>query len=292
MSAKPRAHPYDGLTVVIGTRHGKGALMEPALAAHCGLRVEEVAVDTDALGTFAGESPRMVTPVEAARAKAWAAVTAVGSRLGLGSEGTFGPDQIAAWTAIDTELVLILDAELGTEVSAVVRSADLRHQLAAVSESMALDELMARFDAPRHRLIVRPAGVSPMTASEQGLLFKGVAEPEDLALAITRCTAASPEHRAHVEHDLRAHCSPSRQLVIRKAAERLAQRLAHLCPDCGAPGWGVVGHVGGLPCAACGSHDTTALRARLLGCPRCQHTDSEPVAATTTDPQWCAVCNP
>lgn len=41
--------------------------------------------------------------------------------------------------------------------------------------------------------------------------------------------------------------------VIAELAKRLAHRVARLCAQCGAPGWGIVGVERGLPCEACGA---------------------------------------
>ena len=72
-----------------------------------------------------------------------------------------------------------------------------------------------------------------------------------------------------IENDFRAHCSPSRQENIKKAAEKLALRLLNLCPECKAPGWGLVDYKRGLPCQMCGLESKEAAHSEILGCTKC-----------------------
>ena len=49
-----------------------------------------------------------------------------------------------------------------------------------------------------------------------------------------------------IETDMRAHLNPRRQAVIRRAAQRLADRLSQYCPACQAPGYGIAHLVSAL----------------------------------------------
>ncbi len=76
--------PYRGEMIAIGTKHGKERQLGPAFAAVLGAWVTAPAdIDTDAFGTFSGETPRTLTPVEAAKAKARLAMTASATSCGL-----------------------------------------------------------------------------------------------------------------------------------------------------------------------------------------------------------------
>ncbi|MFM8858056.1 MAG: DUF6671 family protein [Actinomycetota bacterium] len=91
---------------------------------------------------------------------------------------------------------------------------------------------------------------------------------------------------------MRAHHHPSRQGVIARAADRLAHRLACLCPRCGTPGWGVGRREAGAPCALCGCR-TKQVRFQHDECARCDFTESTDVSPPDgVDPALCPRCNP
>lgn len=53
-------HPFQGRDWVIATRHGKEAVLAPILENALGLRITVPPdLDTDVLGTFSGEVPRL-----------------------------------------------------------------------------------------------------------------------------------------------------------------------------------------------------------------------------------------
>ena len=63
--------PYEGTLVVFGTRHGKEQQAARPFAELLGARVvAPPGLDTDRFGTFSGEVPRTLAPLDAARAKA------------------------------------------------------------------------------------------------------------------------------------------------------------------------------------------------------------------------------
>lgn len=260
--------------------------MAPALAQQVGVEVVEVPVDTDALGTFSGEVPRRLAPVDAAIAKARLAMAASGCRLGLGSEGTFGPDPHLPFVHSDIEHVVLVDGESGTVIVEAARGFWPLHRRVTVSAAAELTGFLATADFPRHALIVQSEG------GDRALLAKGIRDHAQLVVAVTRALDGSPVGRAIVEHDLRAHCSPTRRAVIAGAAERLAERLRRLCPSCGAPGWGVTRTAVGLPCRWCGSADTNAIRSHVWSCVACDAEHDIPVADAASSPEWCLHCNP
>ncbi len=102
--------PWSGQTVVLGTMHGKEVAIAPAMAS-LGLHlVVPPGFDTDRFGTFTREIPRAGDQIEAARAKARAALDVTGASLALASEGSFGPHPAIPWIPANREIVLLLDA--------------------------------------------------------------------------------------------------------------------------------------------------------------------------------------
>ena len=61
---------YKGQSVALPTLHQKGSLIAPAFLSRLGMNVIEVAVDTDQLGSFAGEIKREGSQLETVRRKA------------------------------------------------------------------------------------------------------------------------------------------------------------------------------------------------------------------------------
>lgn len=277
---------------VLATRHGKLDLVAPALA-RVGFVVRAVDVDTDALGTFSGEVPRPGPPRDVAVAKARLAMAASGSRVGVASEGTIGPSPVVPFATADVELVVLVDDALGLTVVGQHVSHDLRVVGEDVRGDAEPEELAALLEragvgggSAGHHLIVRPsAGVpDPVVKAVDGI--------DGLIAAVARCAAASPDGRARVETDLRAHLCPSRRPAIVAAAEDLAVRLASRCPACASPGWGVVRALPGRPCADCGI-PTRAPRADLEACVACpEERERARADLTPIDPAQCDRCNP
>ena len=75
-------------------------------------------VDTDKFGTFSREVRRSGSQLDAARAKIAAGFEyAPFARVGLASEGSFGPHPYVPFLAIGRELVLMVDRESGLELT-------------------------------------------------------------------------------------------------------------------------------------------------------------------------------
>jgi hypothetical protein len=290
-AVRPAADPeplvsYAGRGAALATKHDKLPLIAPALGV-IGLDVVVAAVDTDRLGTFTGEIPRPGPPLETAVAKARLGMGATGTPLGLASEGSIGPHPASPLLVVDVEIVVLVDDDRDVVVWAVATGTDVVAAAQAVEPGQDLTGLPDRFDLPEHAAIVRP---------NQGLpppVLKGLRRLADIEAAVAACAAASPDGRARVETDLRAHVCPSRRPVIRLAAERLAERLAARCPVCASPGWGPVDAVRGIPCAWCAT-PVDAVRAEIDGCPACGHRAERAVVArgVTADPGRCPRCNP
>ena len=279
------SHRYQGRLAVLSTKHRKLGLIAPPLARHVGLVVDAVAVDTDRFGTFTGDVARSRSAWDTAVAKARLGMQVAGCPIGLASEGTIGPHPDAGFLTCDTELVVMVDDELGIVVGERETGWDLLTVAADVSILEDLDELLERGRFPSHAMTVRPADGSGRTA------HKGIRTRGRLAHAVAQCAAQSSNRLARVETDMRAQCCPSRRPVIARCAARLARRLASSCPECDAPGWGVVGHEVGLPCGACGA--TVPLpRADVWGCARCPSTRTAERQQKVSDPTWCDWCNP
>ena len=280
-------HPYVGRTAVLSTKHAKLPLIGPPLIRVVGLRVDAVAVDTDTLGTFSGDIPRLGSPLDTAIAKARLGMAATGQTLGIASEGSIGPDPAMPFVIVDWEIVAFVDDDAGIVIWEANSSWDIVTARTSVRPGEDLEPFLARADLPTHQLIVRPnnGAIHP--------IYKGIDNLEDLVAAITECASMATDGRACVETDLRAHVCPSRRTVIAGASERLAYRIAARCSACGAPGWGRVDTLFGVPCARCGT-EIGRPRAQINGCRACEHRETQPVVTfeALADPGECPLCNP
>ena len=280
-------HPYAGRTAVLSTKHDKLSLIGPPFERAVGLRVDAVAVDTDTLGTFTGDVPRLGTPLDTAIAKARLGMSAAGQELGIASEGSIGPDPAVPFVIADRELVVLVDDRAGIVVWETHSSWDIVTATTTVRSGEDLEPFLSRAGFPVHQLIVRPnsGAVHP--------IHKGVTSLGDLTTAIGECASVATDGFARVETDLRAHACPSRRTIIAGAAERLARRIAARCPACGAPGWGRVDVLLGVPCAWCGT-EVARPRAEIDGCAACEHRATRPVVPpeARADPGECPACNP
>lgn len=279
---------YQDKEIVLTTKHGKEEAIGPVFAKILGARVKSVELDTDTLGTFSGEIERIGNALDCVRNKcAWGLAESQG-RYGLASEGSFGPHPAIPFIARNLELLYFRDQERGIELYLSEISLKTNYQMKVVSD---LDELLTFAESaffPSHGLIIRPH-----QPSKDAPLFKGIQETEKLREAFTESCRFSQDQKAWVETDMRAHLNPSRMKVIAELAEKLAQRLARRCPQCQAPGWGIVGQEKGLPCADCG-FATEVLKFEVWGCTKCVHKEHcvPSHGLSSADPYNCLYCNP
>lgn len=278
-------HPLRGRTAILSTKHQKGSLIAPAIEQTIGMRVCELEVDTDLLGTFTGEVERKNGPLETAIQKAQLGLRASGEMLGLASEGSIGMDPFLPITT-DYEVVAFVNLEDEYEVWEAFRSPQIIARSISVLGTEGIDDFLASADFPNHGLIVRPSDGS------HAVVYKGIHDYESLKNVVAEVAGISADSRAVVETDLRAlHC-PSRRVNIEKAASKLADRLRELCPACATPGWGIVRVNRGLPCAWC-AQETTVICEEVFGCVLCKYEIVQQRSAFDyADPGFCEICNP
>lgn len=266
--------------------HGKGALIAPIFQSTFGATVQEIAVETDHLGSFSGEIARINSPLETARKKALLASTTGKDGLLLASEGSIGTDPLIPFINSDIELLLFIDEERGIEIVETLRSTEIVAVSQRFLPSDDLQEFLQKADFPIHKLMVKS------TDLEGQLIFKEIDTPDNLERAITACSDQSTDRYALVESDLRAHCSPSRQRNIRTVALALATRINNLCPACQSPGWGAISYIKGVPCSDCLQISAAAVRAHIFNCVSCSHSQEGEVLRNTIEPALCNWCNP
>lgn len=270
---------YHGESAVLATRHGKERVIAPAFAAVTGLAVNvPPGLDTDSLGTFTGEVPRPASLRDTLRMKARLGMAATSSRIGIASEGSFGPHPLIPFIAAACEAMVFIDDERGLEVMEERVSERTNFAALDVDQHADVQGFLDRIGFPDHAVVLRHG--------EE--ITKGITDRTELDRLLARCIGP-----VRLETDMRAHLNPTRMTEIGRLADRLAARIATSCPSCHAPGFGRVRSTQGLPCAECGT-PTPLTRTLVLGCTRCGHAHDEPRpdGRTTATPAECPECNP
>jgi hypothetical protein len=279
--------PYTGGVIALTTRHGKERALGRVFAVGLGARLQLCDHDTDQLGTFSGEIPRLVDAASTCRAKALLGMQATGLRLGLASEASFGPHPAMPMLPVGQELLMFLDQECDLCVleQRLEWRTNYSHTLLEPRDSP--DAWLQQMGFPAHGVIARPA------EPQLGLLFKGLQSSADLAEALERSRLADPEGRVWLETDMRAHCNPTRMRSIRRLGVALVRRLRTPCPECGSPGWGLLNTKPGLPCSDCGTATELTL-SEIWGCEQCgaRREQARRDGRLQADPGQCPWCNP
>jgi len=277
-------HPGQSQVVSLATKHGKQHQFDDPFHRHLGWSLCVADIDTDAFGTFTPETPRTLGASATAEAKARAGMFETGLDVGLANEGSFGPHPRAPMIACAVEIAVCVDDRHGIIIGEAHNTTDTNFAHTTVRSAEELPERFlegTRF--PSHGLVVHPhQGTAPVT--------KGIHDLDRLVTAIEVAAGASDDGCATVQTDMRAHHNPTRQRAIALVAERLASRIATLCPSCATPGFGVCEIVLGLACERCGE-PTDLPASRVSGCYRCDHRQREP-ATVLADPGQCPLCNP
>ena len=273
---------YKGRISTLASKHDKLPLIAPPMLRQLDLEVVGVDVDTDLLGTFSGEVTRDGDMLTTAVRKARMGMQASGLDLGFASEGSIG--RRGFFPTEDFEIVVFVDDSQGITVTESATSFEIAAHSWRLDTKTRLEEELSRAGFPEHGLIVRDG------EDTSAPIHKGIHELDHLLLAI-KDLHRHGSSMIQIESDLRANHSPSRRLVIAKAAEKLARRIATACPACSCPGWGEVRRLPGRRCAGCLVPTRLAL-AVLEGCARCDATRTVDLGLPDADPDRCEWCNP
>jgi hypothetical protein len=289
MQSAPVRGPYCRTTIAMATMHFKERAVAKPFKRRLGAEIAVApGIDTDSFGTFTGEVTRQGTMLDAARAKAQAAIEATGLPFGIGSEGSFGPHPFVPFVAAGTEVLLFTDRKRGIEIHEALVTHRTNYQSRACRPDEDLRDFLARARFPSHAIAV--TSNTPATAQE---IAKAIVSPAELVGAIRHAASTSKDGLALVVTDMRAHLNPTRMSVIRALSARLAARLATPCPACDTPGFGTVEIVRGLPCAWCGE-PTQLAAAELRRCAKCgfERRSKIRTGVDAADPGQCEHCNP
>jgi hypothetical protein len=281
-------NPYKDVEIVLTTKHEKERTIEPAFAEILGARIRSLDLDTDTLGTFSGEVERKGNALECVKKKCEWGMQQAKADFGLASEGSFGQHPYLPFVQADAEILYFRDLQRDIRIHLTEISTTTNYQMKTVSSIEELQKFAEDAKFPSHALIVQPN-----SAKRGTIIFKGIQQIDQLIDAFKDCVQKSSDRSVWVETDMRAHLNPSRAQVIASLARKLATRLSNLCPECDAPGWGIVDTELGLECSWCASK-TENVKFEIFGCTKCSYQEkSIPThGMKKANPAYCLHCNP
>lgn len=277
---------FENRKLIIATKHRKESVIAPILERELGVRcfVDET-FDTDLLGTFTGEVERQLDPISTAREKCLQAMKINDCELGIASEGSFGPHPSLFFVSADDEFLIFIDKKNNLEIIARELSTETNFNGKELKSENELLDFAQSIGFPAHGLILR------QSKNDISEIHKGITDPE--ILKTTFENLRSNHHAVYVETDMRAMYNPTRMEVIKKAAEKLVEKIKSACPVCQMPGFVIAQAKKGLECSLCGSPTNSTL-SYLYQCQHCNFTKEEmyPNKKTAEDPMYCDYCNP
>lgn len=265
------------------TKHHKLPLIAPALA-ELGITIALAeGFDTDSLGTFSGEVPRQLSPLDCVKTKARLAAELAALPLGIGSEGSFGGGPLPGLLNWDDELLCLYNAASGQFIIA--------HAAGAVPLSTIETQQLSQIRAHMEQQDPKQGWI----CSDDKRVLKGLVGFDAVRTALQQAglllSDSEISHNIRLSPDLRAHLCPSRQRIIQQAAMQLASRLQSSCPKCHAPDFWRSGADKGLPCSVC-HYPTHKVKGYNKKCSCCDYSLYEAAEQTHADPADCPLCNP
>ncbi|QQR89687.1 MAG: hypothetical protein IPJ88_16070 [Myxococcales bacterium] len=286
-----QAGDYRGMVGCLASMHKKEEAIAQPFFRRLGIKLHTpCGLDTDQMGTFTGEIPRLGTMNDAALAKAQAGLQLSGHTLAIASEGSYGPHPALPFSYSGLELMVFVDADKGIAITeSILEPSPVYNAVTIGTDFAGLEDFVHGIDLPHHALVTAPNDAR----ADITTMSKGIRNFDDLKKAILRCCAQSVDRKAFVQTDMRAHMNQRRMETIAKLAKRLADRVARSCPECGVAGFGFEKAVLGLPCSECGA-PSTLVEKEIWACAACpfrmhQH---RPDGLRSADPQYCTLCNP
>jgi len=275
---------YHKQQLLLASKHRKEQVIAPVFKHYLDAELLVATFDTDQLGTFTGEIPRLATPTETCVLKARQAGLACNHDYVIASEGSFAPHPQIPFLAVAHEIMLLLDLKRQLMIVEEEISTKTNYQTLVIDKNQNLDDFLKKAQFPSHALCLQ-------TADQVQVIAKGIQTHEDLEHFLEQGFTISPQ--LLVSSDMRAMMNPCRMQNLASLSEKLAKRILSTCPKCQLPGFGQIGVSGHLPCQVC--HQESDLHAlEVLGCIQCEYqiTKTRSDGKATIPPQFCQYCNP
>lgn len=275
---------FNARKLCIATMHKKEMVIAPILEQQFGLSCFTCQnLNTDLHGTFSGEVERLLSPVEAAKAKCIEAMKISGCDMAVSSEGSFGPHPTLAFVPCDEEIIFFYDRKNDIEIVVKEISTTTNFASREIRTFSELNSFAERVQFPSHGLILKnPSG---------DIIAKGLVDRMELENHFLE--AISKEEFVHAETDMRACFNPTRMSIIEKCTMKLAEALQSRCPQCQLPGFIIKDFVSGLPCEIC-HYPTRSTLKHIKICSGCDFKTEiwYPYQKQHEDAMYCDMCNP
>lgn len=275
---------YKDQVILLASMHEKERAIAPPFAEKLSCRLTVAAFNTDQFGTFTGEIERKSSPYATCLLKARTAAEEHGYSLAIASEGSFGPHPAIPFMPGAHELMLLVDRERDWVIAEQLFSTKTNYAQMIIDKDSNLDAFLERVQFPSHAVIVQGR-------ADSSLLSKGIRDSD----ALHHCLdlGFKKEKQLILSTDMRAMMNPSRMEVIGELADKLAQRIATLCPECRVPGFGFKQTAGSLPCAQCAA-STSFYQQEIWACIDCDYQEfrKRRDGLEMADPAYCEYCNP
>lgn len=278
---------YKGACASLATMHRKEQAIAPHFEKILDIDIQVPQVDTDCLGTFAGEINRPDSMIETAMRKARMGMKALKSEIGIASEGSFGPHPAIPFIYAGTELIVFIDQIHDIVISESLITPQTNFASIKINKPEISQAFLKQAKFPSHGLLVKSQ------CNKSLIVEKGITNLNQLEKVVQDFLKTSDNGTIEIETDMRAHMNPTRMQSIDQLAYTLAKRIATPCPSCKNPGFGVLTLEKGLICQECDS-PTDQISTKILSCVQCPYQKIEPYnkKRATADPSECGFCNP
>jgi len=277
---------FRGRNLVIATKHEKekviAPILESALGVNCFIAKD---LDTDKLGTFAGEIERNEDPINAARKKCFMAMELTNYDLAIASEGSFGAHPSIFFIPADDEFLLFIDKKNDLEIIVRELSTETNFCGSEINNKGNLLSFLTKVNFPSHGIILRKS------KNDLTEIIKGITNIEYLESVFEHFI--NKYGTVHIETDMRAMFNPTRMKIIERLAQKIAEKINSLCPKCKTPGYGINEAKKGLPCEIC-NYPTKSIISYIYACQKCDFKMEAlfPNGKKAEDPMYCDICNP
>ncbi|MFT5251694.1 MAG: hypothetical protein ACI87N_000681, partial [Flavobacteriales bacterium] len=207
----------------VATKHQKETVIVPLLEKNLGVICFTLAdFETDNLGTFSGEIIRKNDPLTTLRAKCDQGRAHSKCDLVIANEGSFGGHPSLLFADADDELLMLKDYQNDLEIVAREISLSTNLNAAKIENEQQLLAFATQVQFPSHAIILKYYKNNTRT------IYKGI---QNEVLLLQKFKQLKSQFGcAYAETDMRARYNPTRMLVIKKAVEKLIQKINKKCP--------------------------------------------------------------
>jgi hypothetical protein len=276
---------FENRDLLIITKHGKEEVIRPIFNKEFKVNIiTSKYFDTDTLGTFSGEIHRTDNALITLRKKCILGMKAEKNDLSIATEGSFGSHPEIFFLPAHEELMMLKDLKNDIEIVERTLVTDTNFSNEKILNAESLRKFAMKIGFPKAGIILKFKNDSELN------ILKDICDWKTLKETYQKL---KNKYDCDVETDMRAMRNPKRLKVISSLTKRLIKKINTLCPNCQAPGFGIVSAERGLPCENC-HFGTKSILYHLHGCQKCNYLEKRmfPYDKKFENPMYCDYCNP